>query len=64
LILLFVPSPVFVREVAEDIRWAAVAAESSQFRSRDLFPQAAAAIALDLPDALADPLIARTFRPF
>jgi S-adenosyl-l-methionine hydroxide adenosyltransferase len=46
----------FVREVAEDIRWAAVAAEGSQFRSRDLFPQTAAAIALGLPDALADPI--------
>jgi len=46
----------FVREVAEEIRWAAVAAEGSQFRSRDLFPQAAAAIALGQPNALADPI--------
>jgi S-adenosyl-l-methionine hydroxide adenosyltransferase len=46
----------FVREAAEEIRWAAVAAEGSQFRSRDLFPQTAAAIALGLPDALADPI--------
>jgi hypothetical protein len=43
----------FVRAAAEDLRWAAVPAEGSQFRSRDLFPQAAAAIALGQPDALA-----------
>ncbi len=42
-----------VRDVAADIRWAAVPAEGSQFRSRDLFPRAAAAIALGQPDALA-----------
>src|ERR671916_2440281 len=44
----------FVRDAAEELRWAAVAAEGSQFRSRDLFPQAAAAIALGQPDALGD----------
>ncbi|HEX8708933.1 MAG TPA: hypothetical protein VF723_11870 [Pyrinomonadaceae bacterium] len=44
----------FVRDAAEELRWAAVAAEGSQFRSRDLFPQAAAAIALGQPDALAE----------
>ncbi|MBD1920269.1 SAM-dependent chlorinase/fluorinase [Microcoleus sp. FACHB-831] len=44
----------FVRDVAEDLRWAAVPAEGSQFRSRDLFPQAAAAIALGQPDAIAE----------
>ena len=44
----------FVRDAAQELRWAAVAAEGSQFRSRDLFPQAAAAIALGLPEALAD----------
>jgi len=44
----------FVRDAAEELRWAAVPAEGSQFRSRDLFPQAAAAIALGRPDALAD----------
>lgn len=44
----------FVREQAEELRWAAVAAEGSQFRSRDLFPQAAAAIALGQPDALGE----------
>ena len=42
----------FVRDVAEELRWAAVPAEGSQFRSRDLFPEAAAAIALGRPDAL------------
>jgi len=46
----------FVREVAEELRWAAVAAEGSQFRSRDLFPQAVAAVALNKPDALSDPI--------
>jgi S-adenosylmethionine hydrolase len=45
-----------VRDAAEELRWAAVAAEGSQFRSRDLFPQAAAAIALGQPDALAGPI--------
>lgn len=44
----------FVRDVAEELRWAAVAAEGSQFRSRDLFPEAAAAIALGQPDAIGD----------
>src|ERR687886_1784317 len=43
----------FVRALAEELRWAAVPAEGSQFRSRDLFPQAAAAIAVGEPDALA-----------
>lgn len=46
----------FVRVAAEELRWAAVAAEGSQFRSRDLFPQAAAAIALGQPGALAEPI--------
>jgi hypothetical protein len=44
----------FVRDAASELRWAAVAAQGSQFRSRDLFPQAAAAIALGQPDALAE----------
>ena len=44
----------FVRDAAEELRWAAVPAEGSQFRSRDLFPQAAAAIALGQPDALGE----------
>ena len=44
----------FVRDAAEELRWASVAAEGSQFRSRDLFPQAAAAIALGQPDAIAE----------
>lgn len=44
----------FVRDAAEELRWVAVAAEGSQFRSRDLFPQAVAAVALNKPDALSD----------
>jgi hypothetical protein len=43
----------FIRGEAEELRWAAVSAKGSQFRSRDLFPQAAAAIALGHPGALA-----------
>ncbi len=43
----------FVRDAAAELRWAAVPAAGSQFRSRDLFPQTAAAIALGQPDALA-----------
>ena len=42
----------FIRDAADELRWAAVPAEGSQFRSRDLFPQAAAAIAVGEPDAL------------
>jgi S-adenosyl-l-methionine hydroxide adenosyltransferase len=42
----------FVREAAEELRWASVPAEGSQFRSRDLFPEAAANIALGRPGAL------------
>lgn len=44
----------FIKHVAEKLRWAASPAEGSQFRSRDVFPQAAAAIALGLPSALGD----------
>jgi hypothetical protein len=44
----------FVRDLAVEFRWAAVAAEGSQFRSRDLFPEAAGAIALGQPDALGE----------
>src|SRR5215210_1192146 len=44
----------FIKDVAEKLRWAASPAEGSQFRSRDVFPQAAAAIALGLPAALGD----------
>jgi len=46
----------FVRESAQELRYAAVPAEGSQFRSRDLFPEAAAALALGEPDALAEEL--------
>ncbi|QSJ19389.1 SAM-dependent chlorinase/fluorinase [Nostoc sp. UHCC 0702] len=48
----------FVRDLAVELRWAAVAAEGSQFRSRDLFPEAAGAIALGQPDALNDKISA------
>ncbi len=43
----------FLRDVAQDLRWAAAPAGGSQFRSRDIFPQAAATIALGQPDGLA-----------
>src|SRR3954462_8773971 len=46
----------FVRDAAEELRWAAVPAAGSQFRSRDLFPKAAAAILLGRPDALGEAL--------
>lgn len=46
----------FIRDAAAELRWVAVLAAGSQFRSRDLFPQAAAAIALGQPDVLADQL--------
>ncbi len=44
----------FLRNAAEELRWAAVAAEGSQFRSRDLFPQAAAAIILGKSGSLGE----------
>lgn len=44
----------FVRDLAEELRWAAVSAEGSQFRSRDLFPQAAGSMAIGRPDTLAE----------
>lgn len=44
----------FIRDEAEELRWAAVEDEGSQFRSRDLFPHAAAAIALGRSEALAE----------
>ena len=42
----------FIRDAAEELRWASVPAEGSQFRSRDLFPEAAANIALGRPGSL------------
>ena len=42
----------FIKDVAEKLQWAASPAAGSQFRSRDVFPQAAAAIALGLPTPL------------
>jgi hypothetical protein len=44
----------FVRDAAEELRWVSVAAQGSQFRSRDLFPRAASAIALGQPGALGE----------
>ena len=44
----------FIKNVTEKFRWAASPAEGSQFRSRDVFPQAAAANALGLSTALGD----------
>jgi hypothetical protein len=46
----------FVRDAVVELRWAAAAAAGSQFRSRDLFPQVAGAIALGRPEALAEAL--------
>jgi len=46
----------FVRDAADELRWAAVPAAGSQFRSRDLFPKAAAAILLGRPEALGEAL--------
>jgi hypothetical protein len=42
----------FVRDAAEELRWVSAPAEGSQFRSRDLFPQALAAIVAGHPGAL------------
>ncbi len=50
----------FIKDVAEKLRWASSSAEGSQFRSRDVFPQAAAAIALGLPAALGEEIDAHT----
>lgn len=44
----------FVRDRAEALRWVSVPAEGSQFRSRDLFPKAAAAILFGEPGALGE----------
>ena len=53
----------FIKDVAEKFRWAATSAEGSQFRSRDVFPQAAAAIALGLPTALGAEIDAQALPP-
>src|SRR5437868_7419438 len=44
----------FVRDIAEELRWARVPEAGSQFRSRDLFPDTASDIALGKPDAFSD----------
>ncbi|MBV9086525.1 MAG: SAM-dependent chlorinase/fluorinase [Acidobacteriaceae bacterium] len=46
----------FIRDIAEELRWARVPEAGSQFRSRDLFPDAASDIAVGNPDALAEPI--------
>jgi hypothetical protein len=42
----------FVATAAEELRWASVPAEGSQFRSRDLFPEAAGRHSPGRPGAL------------
>ena len=44
----------FIKDAAKELRWVASPAEGSQFRSRDMFPQAAAAIARGALDPLGD----------
>lgn len=44
----------FIKDVAQELRWVASPAEGSQFRSRDIFPQAIAAIAQGRSDILAE----------
>jgi hypothetical protein len=53
----------FIKDVAEEFRWASSPAKGSQFRSRDVFPQAAAAIALELSTALGDEIDAHALPP-
>ena len=44
----------FVRDAAEELRWVSVPAEGSQFRSRDLFPEALGDVVAGHPEALAE----------
>jgi hypothetical protein len=44
----------FIKDVAEKLHWSSSPAAGSQFRSRDIFPQAAAALAKGRPSALGD----------
>ena len=44
----------FIKDLAEQFRWTVSPMEGSQFRSRDMFPETAAAIALGLPMTLGD----------
>jgi hypothetical protein len=46
----------FVRDAAEELRWASDGAGGSQFRSRDLFPRTAADVVFGRPGALAGTL--------
>lgn len=53
----------FLRGSLGEIRHVAVPAEGSQFRSRDLFPQALAAVLRDPAGALAEPVPAESIPP-
>lgn len=44
----------FIKDVAQQLRWVVSAADGSQFRSRDIFPQVAVAIALGQSDRLGE----------
>ncbi|HEX2054907.1 MAG TPA: hypothetical protein VHF07_00345 [Nitrospiraceae bacterium] len=44
----------FIKAAAKELRWVNAPADGSQFRSRDMFPQAAAAIARGVTDTLAE----------
>jgi hypothetical protein len=44
----------FIKDAAKELRWVASPTEGSQFRSRDMFPQAAAAITRGVLDTLGD----------
>ena len=46
----------FLRDVAEELCWVNCAAEGSQFRSRDLFPQAVADLIANRAGLIAEPL--------
>lgn len=48
----------FIKDVATDLRYVNCASAGSQFRSRDIFPQAFAAVATGQADALAEELAA------
>lgn len=49
----------FLRDSVEELYWAAAESEGSQFRSRDLFPQAAAAMAAGAPGSFGKKISAR-----
>ncbi len=49
----------FIKDFVETLHWSAAPAAGSQFRSRDIFPQAAAAIAMGHSSALGDEIDVR-----